>query len=75
MRSTGSVQGHLNQAHQLRQESSQAQAAATAETQAAARELHEAGLPVRDIGRLLGVSFQRAHQLMAEPQTNEAAAS
>lgn len=63
-----SVQDHLDQARQLRQESSQAQAAATAETQAAAQELHEAGLPVRDIGRLFGVSFQRAHQLMEKPR-------
>ncbi len=38
------------------------QAATT--TEQAARRLHEAGLPVRDVGSLLGVTFQRAHQLI-----------
>ena len=35
------------------------------EVRAAAVELKEAGLSLRDIGRLLGVSFQRAGQLVA----------
>jgi hypothetical protein len=30
-----------------------------------ARELSEDGVPLRDIGRLMGVSYQRAHQLVA----------
>jgi hypothetical protein len=34
-------------------------------TQAAARSLAAAGFTVRDIGTLLGVTFQRAHQLVA----------
>lgn len=33
----------------------------------AARELTAAGLPVRDVGFALGVSHQRAHQLVNEP--------
>lgn len=70
-----SVQDHLDHARRLREDSSRAQAAATPKARAAARELHEAGLPVRDIGHLLGVSFQRAHQLVGEVKTNEAVAS
>ena len=71
----GSVQDHLDRARRLREESSRAQVAAAAEARAAARELRDAGLPVRDIGRVLGVSFQRAHQLVDEPRANEAAVS
>lgn len=32
----------------------------------AARDLHEQGLPYRDVGQVLGVSFQRAKQLVDE---------
>jgi hypothetical protein len=39
------------------------QAEAAAEARLAAKELHDQGVPVRDIGRALGVSYQRAHQL------------
>jgi hypothetical protein len=59
------VRGHLARAEQLRSESAQAQAAAAAEVRAAARELHQGGLPLRDVGQLLGISHQRAHQLVA----------
>lgn len=59
------VRGHLDRAEQLRSESAQAQSAAAAEVRAAARELHQGGLPLRDIGQLLGISHQRAHQLVA----------
>jgi transposase-like protein len=31
----------------------------------AARILHEEGMPLRDVGRVLGVSHQRAHQLVS----------
>lgn len=34
----------------------------------AARRLVEEHLPLRDIARLVGISFQRVHQLTAEPQ-------
>ncbi|MGH9075290.1 MAG: hypothetical protein ACRDZQ_14415, partial [Acidimicrobiales bacterium] len=61
-----SVQGHLDHARQLREESARSQASAAAEARAAARELHEQGISVRDIGRVLGVSFQRAHQLVGD---------
>ena len=31
----------------------------------AARALHDQGLPMRDVGALIGVSHQRVHQLLA----------
>jgi hypothetical protein len=60
-----SVQQHLALAERLRSESTKAQAEAAAQVRAAARELHDNGLPLRDVGRILGVSYQRAHQLVS----------
>ena len=60
------VRGHLARAEQLRAESAQAQAEAAAAVRAAARELHHSGLPLRDVGQLLGISHQRAHQLVTQ---------
>ncbi len=57
------VQEHLRKAAQLRAESSRAQSEAAAEIRIAARQLVDTGLPLRDVGKLLGVSYQRAHQL------------
>ena len=59
------MQEHLDRAAELRSESSRANTAAAEEVRAAARELADSGLPQRDIGRLLGVSHQRAAQLLA----------
>ncbi len=59
------VREHLARAEQLRSQSAQAQAEAAAAVRAAARELHQGGLPLRDVGQLLGISHQRAHQLVA----------
>ncbi len=59
-----SVRSHLERAAHLREESAQAQTLAAAEVRAAARDLAERGLPLRDIGRVLRVSYQRAHQLV-----------
>lgn len=58
------VTGHLERAAQLREESASAQAAAAAETREAVRVLSEQGLPMRDIGRVLGISHQRVGQLL-----------
>ncbi|HZV50544.1 MAG TPA: hypothetical protein VFD49_12330 [Candidatus Dormibacteraeota bacterium] len=60
-----SVAARLRRARRLRELAARAQARASDETRAAARELHERGLPLRDIGRALGVSYQRAHQLVS----------
>lgn len=54
---------HLRRAEELRAAEAKARADAAAEARAAATELHAAGIPLRDIGKLLGVSFQRAGQL------------
>jgi hypothetical protein len=59
------VQTRLARAEQLRAKSAEAQSRAAAEVREAARELHKQGISMRDIGRILGVSFQRAHQLVA----------
>ena len=58
------VQSHLDRAEALRQVSARAQHEAAGEVRAAARELVDAGLPLRDVGQMLGVSDQRAHQLV-----------
>lgn len=57
------VRTHLDRAKELRHQSAAAQAEAAAEARAAAQELAAAGITMRDIGQLLGVSHQRAHQL------------
>lgn len=58
------AQGHLDRQARLRAEAAAKAAEAGEEARAAARELHRRGLPYRDIGALLGVSYQRAHQLV-----------
>jgi hypothetical protein len=61
-----SVQAHLARAAKLRKESDLAKSRAADESRAAVRELVDAGLPLRDIGQLLGVSHQRAAQLATD---------
>ncbi|MGH8906220.1 MAG: type II toxin-antitoxin system HicB family antitoxin [Egibacteraceae bacterium] len=59
------VATHLARAAELRERSREAQAEAAAELRQAARRLRAAGMPLRDIGQLLDVSYQRAHQLVS----------
>ncbi len=59
------VQDHLRRSEELRAASAEAQAAAAAEVRSAARQLHEQGMGLRDVGKVLGVSHQRAHQLVS----------
>jgi len=58
------VSEHLRSAEHLRGVAADAQKRAADEARAAARALGEAGLTVRDIGDALGISHQRAHQLV-----------
>lgn len=59
------VQVHLTRAASLRAESAKANSEAAVEVRTAARDLASRGLPLRDVGSLLGVSYQRAHQLVS----------
>jgi hypothetical protein len=54
----------LDEATKLRVQAELARKEASAATTRAARILKEQGLTVRDIGAALGVSFQRAHQML-----------
>jgi DNA-directed RNA polymerase specialized sigma24 family protein len=55
---------HLDRARELRGIASWANVAAAREVQAAALTLVDLGLSLRDIGTILGVSHQRAHQII-----------
>lgn len=58
------VRDHLERAGTLRETATLANKEAADEVRRAARQLHDSGVPLRDIGRALGVSHQRAHQLV-----------
>ena len=57
------VQAHLKEVEQARAVAAEARTRAAAELRAAAVELKESGLSVRELGSVLGVSYQRASQL------------
>lgn len=59
------VQAHLAAASALREEEAHARARAAEESRAAARALKAQGLTVREVGAALGVSHQRAQQLIS----------
>lgn len=58
----------LDRAAELREQAAQAQGAAARELREAAHELRERGLTLREIGEVLGLSYQRAHQLVSDKQ-------
>ncbi|WP_129664684.1 hypothetical protein [Phytoactinopolyspora endophytica] len=60
------AQEHIDRARELRQTAAWAKAEAAAEARSAARGLHDMKVSLRDIGTILGVSHQRAHQLVSE---------
>ncbi len=67
------VRRELDTAAELREKAASAQAEAARLSRGAARRLHDLGLPLRDIGKVLGVSYQRAHQLVDEAGSADAA--
>ena len=52
------------EAVELKRQATELEARAMATQGVAAKKLHELGVSLRDIGRLLGISHQRAHQLV-----------
>lgn len=58
------VRHHLDEAQRLHAQEARCRSDAAQETRAAAHELHRMGLALQQIGDALGVSRQRAHQLL-----------
>lgn len=65
------VRHHLNLARKYADAAAHAQAVAAAERRAAARKLRALGLTMRDIGAALGISHQRAYQLLSHDDDGE----
>lgn len=68
----GDIHQELARSAELRDQASSAQAEAAQLTRDAARRLYDQGLPLRDIGQILGVSFQRAKQLIDQARERAA---
>lgn len=62
------IQRHLQWAQQARDTAEVATTQAARETRMAAVQMKELGWTVRDIGAVMKVSYQRAHQLASEPK-------
>lgn len=68
----GGVAEEVQHARQLREQAEDVQAAASGAMRRAAADLAGLGLTVRDVGATLGVSAQRASQLLAsQPHENQ----
>lgn len=62
---TPETQVEIERVRQLREESARMQAESSEAMRRVAHDLHDEGLTVRDIGTVLDVSYQRAHQLVS----------
>lgn len=60
------VSGKAKQIRQEREQAAQMERSARQHAEQFARELAAEDVPVRDIGAVLGVSYQRAHQLISK---------
>jgi hypothetical protein len=60
------VRAELDQSAELRRQAARSHAQAAQLVRHAARRLRDQGLPLQDVGKALGVSFQRAKQLIDE---------
>lgn len=60
------VRAELDKSAELREQAARSQAQAAQLARRAARRLRDQGLPLQDVGTALGVSFQRAKQLIDE---------
>jgi hypothetical protein len=60
------VRAELDRSAELREQAARSQAQAAQLARRAARRLRDQGLPLQDVGKALGVSFQRAKQLIDE---------
>lgn len=59
---------HATAAEQATAEATEARSRAAVESRAAARALRDEGLTLRDVGRVMGVSHQRAQQLVEDAE-------
>ena len=60
------IRAELDRSAELREQAARSQAQAAQLARRAAKRLREQGLPLQDVGQALGVSFQRAKQLIDE---------
>ena len=60
------IRAELDRSAELREQAARNQAQAAQLARRAAKRLREQGLPLQDVGQALGVSFQRAKQLIDE---------
>lgn len=58
------ARAHLDSAEKLREVAHDANARSAIEIRSAAKELKASGLTLRDIGAVMDISYQRAHQLV-----------
>lgn len=58
------VESHVLESKRQREAAEESARKAAAESRLAAKTLHGMGITLRDIGTMLGISYQRAHQLV-----------